>query len=127
VAAIAAGTMMVWLSARLMLLSAVVAIEGTRSPVGLLQRAWHLTRGHAGRLVLFVVLAFLVFGLISGIAQAVVTLVLRFTASAEVQRVIDAAVASAVSALGTVYYVAIGVGIYRQLSGTEHAEAEVFE
>lgn len=121
------GLAMFWLSIRLMLLSAVIAIEGTRSPVKLLERAWHLSRGQAGRLAVFVLLALLVFGIASGIAETLVTLVLRFTVSEEVQRVIAAIFASAVSSLGMVYYVAVKIGIYRQLSGTGHAAAEAFE
>jgi len=108
---------MIHFAMRFILIAPVLAEEGERNPVRLLQRSWALTRGQVGRLLLFVILLVLVFSIVTGLISGVISAILAFTVPAQVQKVLDAAIASGFSAVGLVYFAAIQVAAYRQLSG----------
>lgn len=113
---------MLWCSLRMALVAPVLAIEAERNPVAALRRSWELTRGNSGRLLAFFILAGLVFLVIYGLAMMLVGVVLVLTTGGEVQRVLTAAVSSAITAAALVYFIAMLAAVYRQMAGEPTAE-----
>lgn len=119
---VAAFLAMAWCSLRMALVAPVLAIEAERNPVQALRRSWALTQGNSGRLLTFFALAFLVFLVIYGLAMMLVGVVLVLTTGGEVQRVLTAAVSSAITAAALVYFIAMLAAVYRQMAGEPTAE-----
>lgn len=125
---LAAVPAVLYFSIRLLLIPAVLAAENVRGPVRLLRRSWALTRGQTGRLAVFVLLAALVFTLISGLIAGLIAVILTFVAGESVQLVLNAAVSSGFSAVGLLYFAAIQVAVHRQFAGPTPSEtAATFE
>lgn len=125
---LAAFVAMVWCSLRMALVAPVLAIEAERNPVQALRRSWALTRGNSGRLLVFFILSGLVFAVIYGLTMMLVGVVLVLTTGGELQRVLTAAVSSAITSGALIYFIAILAAVYRQLAGPPAAEIRsVFE
>lgn len=103
---------------RFLLIAPVIAVERLRNPVAVLRRSWALTRGQVGRLALFFGLALLLYLVVSSLVMMVVSLILAFVTQGEVQRVLVAAVSSAITAGAVVYFAAMLGAVYRQLIAT---------
>jgi hypothetical protein len=107
----------VFLGFRLILLAPVVAVEGQRNPITALRRSWALTQGHFWRIFAFVALVTILFLIVLGIIMLVVGLILAVATSGDVQRIIAAAISSALTAVAIVYFAGILAAIHRQLAG----------
>ncbi|MBF9150975.1 glycerophosphoryl diester phosphodiesterase membrane domain-containing protein [Novosphingobium jiangmenense] len=119
---LAAFVAMIWCSLRMALVAPVLAIEAERNPVQALRRSWALTQGNSGRLLAFFVLLGVVFAVVYGLAMMLVGVVLVLTTGGELQRVLTAAVSSAITSGALVYFIAILAAVYRQLAGPPTAE-----
>lgn len=119
---LAAFVAMVWCSLRMALVAPVLAIEGERNPIQALRRSWALTQGNSGRLLAFLVLLGLLFAVVYGLAMMLVGVVLVLTTGGELQRVLTAAVSSAITSGALIYFIAVLAAIYRQLGGPNTLE-----
>lgn len=116
-----------WIGVRLTLVPVVIAVERQRNPVMVLRRSWDLTRGNAGRILLFVLVLGVAIAVISLVAAAVMGLVLAFVGGAEAARVGGSVVSSLIGA-GFATYLAISfAAMHRQLTGTGPDDGAVFD
>ncbi|WP_140420592.1 glycerophosphoryl diester phosphodiesterase membrane domain-containing protein [Novosphingobium sp. B 225] len=124
---LAAAAAVVWISVRLVMVPVVIAIEGMRSPLAVLRRSWDLTRGSAGRILLFLVVLGLAVTVIAVVASAGIGILLALIGGVEAARIGGAAVSAAIGA-GFAVYVALSLAaIHRQLAGSGHSDMAVFE
>ena len=101
---------------RTMLVAPVVAGQTIRNPVRAIRESVRMTQGNAGRILLFVGLAGVVFLVIYGLLMMFVGVVLVLLFKGEPQRLLGEAMAGAVLAFGYTYFVAMLAAIYNQLS-----------
>lgn len=102
---------------RTMLVGPVVAGQATRNPVAAIRESFRLTRGNAGRILLFIGLAGFVFLVVYGLVMMFVGVVLVLMFKGEPQRLLGEGVAGVLLAVGYTYFVAMLAAIYGQLSG----------
>lgn len=113
---------------RFLLIAPVLANEPSRNPVAILRRSWELTRGQSGRMLGFFGMALLLFLVISSLILMFVGMLLAIVAEGEVERVLAAAVSSALTAVALVYFAGMMAAVYRQFAGPPPSEASaVFE
>lgn len=121
VTALFCGAGMLVIFIRTALVAPVVAVDRIRNPIVALKRSWELTQGNAGRLLLYFALLVIAFLIIVIVAMGLIGVVLALLLSGENARVVAAIISSALSAVGTLYFVAIIASIHRQLSGPSAA------
>jgi hypothetical protein len=102
---------------RTMLVGPVVAGQAERNPVTAIRESFRMTRGNAGRILLFIGLAGFVFLVIYGLIMMFVGVVLVLMFKGEPQRLVGEGVAGVLLAIGYTYFVAMLAAIYRQLAG----------
>lgn len=107
---------MAYCGLRVILVATVIAIEAERNPVAAIRRSWGLTRGNAGRLALFLLLAAILFAVVYGLVMMLVGVVLVLTTGGDVQHVLAAAVSSAITAVALVYFAAMIAAVHRQIT-----------
>ncbi|MCH2488119.1 MAG: glycerophosphoryl diester phosphodiesterase membrane domain-containing protein [Erythrobacter sp.] len=61
----------VYLIVKFSMSSPVIAIERTTNPIAALRRSWRLTKGNSGRLLLFILLLIVAFGIVSAILSLI--------------------------------------------------------
>lgn len=108
----------IYVAVRLSLVPAVIAIERLRNPVAVLQRSWDLTRGNAGRIMLFVFLLVLALAVIGTVVGVVLGVALALIAGAEGARIGGAVISATIGAGFTLYIVAAFAAMHRQLAGS---------
>jgi Membrane domain of glycerophosphoryl diester phosphodiesterase len=111
-------TLAAWLWSRTSLATPIIAIDSQRNPITALQRSFALTRGNAGRLLLFYVLLILAFVIATQLVVLVVTLAAQALGGAEAALIAGALVGSVLQAAMTVYLAGAMAASYRQLAGT---------
>ena len=110
------------------LVAPVIAVEGQRNPVAVLQRSWRLTKGNSVRIALFYLLLLVAFLVIMMIVSAILGIVLALLAGQEGAQIGAAVISSVLGAAMTLYFVAIIASIHRQLAGpSAGAISETFE
>lgn len=102
---------------RTMLVGPVVAGQTARNPVAAIRESFRLTKGNAGRILLFIGLAGFVFLVIYGLAMMFVGVVLVLIFKGEPQRLIGEGVAGVLLAVAYTYFVAMLAAVYNQLVG----------
>ncbi len=102
---------------RTMLVGPVVAGQAKRNPVTAIRESFRITRGNAGRILLFIGLAGFVFLVVYGLVMMFVGVVLVLIFKGEPQRLVGEGVAGVLLAIGYTYFVAMLAAIYRQLAG----------
>ena len=113
---------------RTSLAAPVVAVERERNPVAALRRSWLLTRGNAWRIALFYALVAVAFFFVLMILMALVGVVLAVIAGSETGEVVATVISSALGSVMTLYFVAIGAAVHRQLAGpSPDVERATFE
>ncbi|MFT4025989.1 MAG: glycerophosphoryl diester phosphodiesterase membrane domain-containing protein [Novosphingobium sp.] len=120
-AAVAVGALL-YISVRVVLVMPAIAVEGIRNPAKALRRSWELTRGNAGRIVLFLLLLGLAAAVINAVVALVLGLVLALALGAKGAAIAVAVVSSAISAAFTLYLYTALASIHRQLAGPTAAE-----
>ena len=118
---------LVYIAIRTVLVPAAIMVEGERSPVRALRRSWALTAGNGGRigvfLALLLVVALIVLVLVGGLFGLLGALM-----GATGALVVNALFSAGLSAVVSVYFVAIVAAIHRQLAAdTGGPAAQVFE
>lgn len=107
-----------WLWARTALATPVIVVEGQRNPIAALQRSYALTKGNAGRLLLFFFLLVLAFVIVTQLFTVVVGLIVQALAGAKASTVVGAFVASVLQGAMSVYFAGAIAMSHRQLVGT---------
>ncbi|MFM7377946.1 MAG: glycerophosphoryl diester phosphodiesterase membrane domain-containing protein [Erythrobacter sp.] len=112
---------------KLSLTAPVIAIESQLNPFAALARSWQLTKGNSLRILLFVLLLVVVFGIIVLLVGGTLGLVL--SAMGETVALIGGSVIDALTnALLAVLFLVVTVAIHRQLAGpSPEREAALFE
>lgn len=118
---------MVYIAVRTSLVPAAIMVEGERSPLAALRRSWRLTSGNAGRIGVFfallMIVALVLLILIGGLFGLLGAL---FGPSGAL--VVNALVSAALTAVFSVYFVAIVAATHGQLAGDPGGPAaQVFE
>lgn len=111
-------TLAAWLWSRTSLATPIIAIDNLRNPITALQRSFALTRGNAGRLLLFYFLLILAFVIATQLVVLVVTLAAQALGGAEAALIAGALIGSVLQAALTVYLAGAMAASYRQLAGT---------
>lgn len=101
---------------RTMLVGPVVAGQPERNPVAAIRTSIRLTRGNAGRILLFLGLAGFVFLVVYGLIMMFVGVVLVNLLQGETQRLAEEGVAGVLLAAAYTYFVAMLAAIYGQLA-----------
>jgi hypothetical protein len=122
-----AMVLILYVMVKLSLVAPVIAIEGQLNPLTALVRSWQLTKGNSLRILAFVLMLVVVFGVITLIVGSILGLV--FAALGETVAMIGTSVVDAtVNALLAVVFLVVTVAIFRQLAGaTPEREAEIFD
>lgn len=117
--AVAAGLIVaaIYVFFRLILVMPAIALEGLRNPLASFRRSWALTRGNAGRIMLFLLLLVLAYLVVTAVASAVLGLGLALILGAAGAKIAVGIVTSALGAAFTLYVVAALAAIHRQLAG----------
>jgi hypothetical protein len=102
---------------RTMLVGPVVAGQAERNPVTAIRESIRLTRGNAGRILLFIGLAGFLFLVVYGLIMMLVGVVLVLMVKGEPQRLLGEGVAGVLLAVGYTYFVAMLAAVYNQLAG----------
>jgi len=106
---------------RLMLMTAVTAAENP-GPIGIISRSWELTSGHFWKLLGFVLLAFVVFIVVSMVVGAIggiaIVLIAGQLAPGSFATFLVTLVGALVNMVMTVYFTTLLARIYVQLSGS---------
>lgn len=110
-----------YISIRAILLAPVIAVEGQRGPLAAVRRAWKLTHGLAGRLMLFFALILLALLVVLGLVMLVLGTVLAVLLDVKSANFVATLVFSVLTGGIALYAVAIIAAIHRQLSGLPDA------
>ena len=116
----------VYVMIRIALVPTTIAMERERNPVAALRRSWNLTRGNAGRIALFFVVLMIALLVMTALLQILIGSLMLILTGAEGARVGVGIVSSAISAVITLYFVAVLASIHKQLAGTSNVD-EVFD
>lgn len=106
-----------YFGSRLALIGPVIAVEGQRNPLAVIQRAWALTKGNAGRILLFFVLLALAFFIVIGLIMLVVGMALAVMLGGEGARIGAGLISALLGAAAQLYFIAVLAAIHRQLAG----------
>lgn len=109
---------LLYLGMRVVLVMPIIAVEGLRKPLAALQRSWALTRGNAGRIILFLVLIMLAYAVIVSVVASVLGIALALVLGATGAKIAVGIVSSAFGAVFTLYLFTSLGAIHRQLAGT---------
>lgn len=112
----------IYIGIRTSLAAPVVAVDRVRNPIEALRRSWDLTRGNAGRILLFYVLLGVAFVVVLMVIVAIVSVVLTLLAGGEAAKIGAAVISSLLTAVMTLYFIAVIASIHRQLSGPSAGE-----
>lgn len=122
VAAVITFSALLYISIRVILVMPAIAVEGIRNPLLALQRSWALTRGNAGRIMLFLLLLMLAVAVINTVVSLVLGLVLALILGTKGAGIAVAVVSSAIGAIFALYLYTALAAIHRQLAGPTPAE-----
>ena len=106
-----------WFWIRTSLTTPIIAAEGLRNPLAAVQRSFQLTKGNAGRLLLFLFLLVLAFIIGGEVLQLALSLLVQLVAGPEAGTITSALITSMVQAAMAVYLAAAMTASYRQLDG----------
>ena len=107
-----------YLTARLFPVIATMIFEQLYNPVKAIAASLRITRGHGGKLLVFMLLLGIAGLVISAVAGLPVALLTALISNAEVALFIDAAFSALVGTILTAIIAALIVSVYRQLSAT---------
>jgi len=113
---LAAVVVFFYLFTKFLLTPAVISIERQSNPLTALGRSWRLTKGNSIRIFLFVLLLFLAVGIVGGVLNMIIGLVLAL-AGAETALIGQAVVSGLINAVFYVIFLGVLAAIYRQLAG----------
>lgn len=123
VAACLAG--LIYLMVRISLVPPVVMVDGERGPIAALKRSWQLTRGNAGRLLLFYALLLIGFGIVILLVGGLADLLLRLVLGVELGSALGTLVSAALQAVMAIVFMAVYASSHRQLARPNEAAPAV--
>lgn len=106
-----------YISIRTVLLAPIVGVEGERNPVAAIRRSWALTRGLAGRMMLFFALIALALLVVIGLVMVVLGTILALLFDVQSANFVATLVFSVLVGAVTIYVIAILAAIHRQVGG----------
>lgn len=112
---------LVYVMVRISLVAPVVMVDGERNPVAALKRSWNLTRGNAGRLLLFYALLLIGFGIVILLVGGLVDLLLRLVLGMELGSTLGTLVSAALQAVMAIFFMAVYAATHRQLARPDEA------
>ena len=104
-----------WFWTRTCLTTPIIAVEGTRNPLAAVQRSFALTKGNAGRLLLFLFLLVLAFIIGGELLQIAMAMLVQLVAGPHAGTITAALVASVAQTALAVYVAAAMAASHRQL------------
>lgn len=115
-----------WFWTRTSLTTPVIAVENTRNPLAAVQRSFALTKGHAGRLLLFLFLLVLAFIIGGELLQIAMAMLVQLVAGPQAGTITGALIASIVQTAMAVYLAAALAASHRQLVGAHKPDLHPF-
>lgn len=112
---------LVYVMVRISLVAPVVMVDGERNPVAALKRSWGLTRGNAGRLLLFYALLLIGFGIVILLVGGLADLLFRLVLGMELGSTLGTLVSAALQAVMAIFFMAVYAAAHRQLARPEGA------
>lgn len=106
----------VYVMVRISLVAPVVMVDGERNPIAALRRSWGLTKGNAGRLLLFYALLLVGFGIVILLVGGLVDLLLRLALGMELGTALGTLVSAALQAVMAIFFIAVYAATHRQLA-----------
>jgi len=106
----------VYVMVRISLVAPVVMVDGEHNPLVALRHSWNLTRGNAGRLLLFYALLLIGFGIVILLVGGLADLGLRLVLGAEIGTALGALVSAALQAVMAIYFIAVYAATHYQLA-----------
>lgn len=106
-----------YISIRTILLAPIVGVEGERNAIAAAKRSWLLTRGIAGRMMLFFALIGLALVVVLGLIMVVLGTILAVLLDVQSAEFAATLVFSFLTGGVTIYAIAIIAAIHRQVSG----------
>ena len=122
IAVAAAAIAGIYLFIRLILVMPVMAAEGARNPIVAFPRSWRLTRGNAGRILLFIAVLTLAYLVVSMVLSAILGIVLSFALGAAGAKIAVGTASSALGAVFTLYLFMSLAAIHSQLARPSPAD-----
>lgn len=118
---------LIYIAIKFTLVMPVIAIEEQLNPVKALKRSWQLTKGNSFRIFVFLMLLFVLAGIISALAQSALGLV--FSAlGGSVQTIGLGFLAALANGVLGVLFACVYAAVYRQMAGPSEASiAATFE
>lgn len=107
---------LIYVTVKLTLVPAVIGTEGELNPIAAMKRAWALTKGNSLRIFFFLLVLFLVIGLISVVVTGTLTVVLAMAGGTVANIGIGFVSSLMTAAMGGIFLVVLAA-IHRQLSG----------
>jgi len=114
---LALNLLLVYATVRLMMIAPVIAIEQTLQPWQVLTRAWRLTRGNFGRVLVFLLLLLLAGQVLMAVIGMLVGGGVALVAGAEIGRLAEAIATAAMIALLLLTVTSALAAIHHQLAG----------
>lgn len=108
---------LIYIGIRMSLVAPVVAVDRVRNPIEALRRSWELTRGNTARILLFFILLGVAFLVVLMVIMAAAGVALALVAGGEAAKMVAAVISSLLTAVMTLYFIAVMASIHRQLSG----------
>ncbi len=115
-----------WFWTRTSLTTPIIAAENMRNPLAAVQRSYALTKGSAGRLLLFLFLLVLAFIIAGELLQIGLAMLVQLVAGAQAGTITGALIASMVQAAMAVYLAAAMAASHRQLSAARAPDLHPF-
>ena len=112
----------IWLMTRWSLTGAVIAIDRTANPLAALRRSWRLTAGNGLRLVVFYVLLFAAFFVVSQVVGLVVRVIVALP-GADLARVLGALLSGLLFTVLMLIAYAVLASVHRQFARAERTRA----
>jgi len=107
---------LIYVMVRISLVAPVVMVDGERNPVAALKRSWQLTRGNAGRLLLFYALLLIGFGIVILLVGGLADLLLRLALGMELGAALGTLVSAALQAVMAIFFMAVYAATHFQLA-----------
>lgn len=116
----------VYASVKLVLIPAVIGVEGERNPITAIKRSWQLTKGNSVRIFIFLVVLLLVISLISLIASMAFGVVFALIGGSAAT-IGTALISSVTSSIMGAIFLCVLAAIHRQLTGDAVTAQNTFE
>jgi flagellar biosynthesis protein FlhB len=116
IAVLVLALVVLYMFVKFSLAAPVIAIDGVRNPIAALKRSWQLTKGNSFRIVAFLVLLFLIVGIIATLVSGIVAVALA-ALGAQIAAIGNGVINAAVNTITGVVFLVVIAAVHRQLAG----------